>query len=724
MIPGIRRTVASDLTLWLSVITSIIAVVFGLFFYLYAAQSVSRKLTMDAQQTAEEISRILALPLFNYDQTGTRSAADTYLASGRISGIHIDAEGVGEIFSSISSVSSSLPAISKSITRNGLLLGRVHLTFDDAPVTVVKKQTIKLTLFTVAVILLIYIVCLRFILKRILVTPLTKMSSHLKEIANGKYEDRMVPLPQEDLNTIVVAANKMSDEIESKTRTQIENERNYREIYNATSDAIFVRDAEDGFIVDVNQTMLDMYGYKRDEVYSLTILDLSHGEPPYSSREADELFRKVVLEGPQLYKWYAKRKDGTLFWAEVAMKKTIIGGQEVILSLVRDRSKREQLESKLRQSQKMESIGTLAGGIAHDFNNILSAILGYTELIQLKTDKSSNIYNNLQQVELAAIRARDLVKQILTFSRKQQPHKQVLQLSTIVTEAVTLFRSSIPATVTIELKVESEATVEVDPGQIHQVIMNLCTNAFQSLEKGSGKVIVSLANTFFDQFDVDGAIELEAGAYVVLEVSDNGVGMDEEIRKKIFEPYYTTKALDKGTGLGLAMVHGIVKTHHGQVTVYSEPGMGTTFRVFLPVSDHEKITITHITPVYTPPGNKRIMVVDDEESICELVRQILVHGGYRVDVFADGRAAWTALSAEPALWDMIITDLTMPEMTGLELAGRVSRLRPDLPVILCTGYGEMINTATVEETAIKTILKKPVKMRELLNVTAQVLREN
>jgi PAS domain S-box-containing protein len=718
---SIRRTVASELTLWMSIITTIVAVIIGLTYYFYTANSVTRELLAEAQQTADEFSQLLILPLYNFDQMAAHETATIYLSSDRVSGIRIKAEGIGEIFNTPAPVPSSLPVISKNISKDGLLLGSMELAFSDRPVLQARKRAIWTTSATVLIILLIYIVSLRLILRKTLVTPLATVGTRLKEIADGGFEGSIPPVPQKDLNTIVTTANRMSEEITSRTRTLKENERNYRQIYNATSDAIIIYDARNGNVLDANQAMQDMFGYSRQEALSLQVDDLSQGVSPYSPRRSKVVIAKALRDGPQMFKWRAKRKDGSLFWIEVALKKTIIGDKEVLLALARDISQRQRLEDELQQSQKMEAIGTLAGGIAHDFNNILTAILGYTELAQLKTDKTSDLFMNLHQVKEASKRARDLIKQILTFSRKQQLEKKVLQLAPIIDEAIHLLRSSLPTTVKIKQNLSSQAKVLVDQGQMHQIVMNLCTNAYQAMPNSSGTLTVSLKNMLIDGHDIIGTIELEPGEYVVLEVSDDGTGMDIETKNKIFEPYYTTKEPDKGTGLGLAVVHGIVKSHQGRITVYSDLGLGTTFRVFLPVIDGQLAAESRPVEKVTIPGNKKIMVVDDEEPIRDLMQQLLAYGGYQVDTFEDGIAAWHALSADPMAWDLLITDLTMPEMTGTELALKISQVRPALPIILYTGYGDTLNGILGEESAINACLHKPVTMQELLTTTAEVL---
>ncbi len=271
------------------------------------------------------------------------------------------------------------------------------------------------------------------------------------------------------------------------------------------------------------------------------------------------------------------------------MQYITIAGDKKILAVVRDITERNRLESELRQAQKMEAIGTLAGGIAHDFNNILSAIFGFTQLSMMQVKNNQKLSSHLDEVHQAAIRARDLVKQILTFSRREEHEKQPLQISLIVKEALKLLRSSIPTTINIKTNIVSQATVLADPTQIHQIVMSLCTNAYHAMRKQGGTLAVSLKDLDVSWDNQLSEFDLIPGNYLHLEVSDTGTGMDEQTRKKIFDPYFTTKETGEGTGLGLAVVHGIVSSHNGQIHVYSELNQGTTFNVFLPVVTEEAV---------------------------------------------------------------------------------------------------------------------------------------
>ena len=391
-----------------------------------------------------------------------------------------------------------------------------------------------------------------------------------------------------------------------------------------------------------------------------------------------------------------------------------------LVHIAKDITDQKRAEIELQQAQKMESIGTLAGGIAHDFNNILSAIIGYTELAMMrKKEDDKGLRDDLQQVRMSADRATTLVRQILTFSRKNPLERQPLQISLIIKEVLKLLRASIPSTIEIQQEIISPAVVLADPTQVHQLIMNLCTNAYQAMIESGGVVAVTLK-----EITVDGDAELVPGRYVMLSVSDTGCGMEKATMDRIFEPYFTTKEEGKGTGLGLAVVHGIVKSYNGRIAVESEPGCGTTFNVYLPIVAGEAAPteVTEVAPLMAR-AHERIMVVDDELTIRDLTSLILIEAGYRVDVFSNGLDAWQAFSLRPDDWNLLLTDQTMPEMTGDQLVAKVLEVRPNLPIITCTGYSLNLNGDRVKRAEVFAALQKPISRNTLLIQVALALEE-
>ncbi|MBU0480012.1 MAG: response regulator [Proteobacteria bacterium] len=384
---------------------------------------------------------------------------------------------------------------------------------------------------------------------------------------------------------------------------------------------------------------------------------------------------------------------------------------------------RQDLQFQLQQAQKMEAIGTLAGGIAHDFNNILTAIIGYSELARLETPAEDKISDYLAEVLKAGLRAKELVTQILAFSRQSHSNRQPLDIKPILKESLKLIRATIPTTIRIDQDLsESCGCVQADPTQIHQVIMNLCTNAHHAMRDRSGVLSISLHKVEIHKEDAKVlGYKMTPGRYLKLQISDTGCGMKKEVIDRIFEPYFTTKEEGKGTGMGLAVVHGIVKAHHGHISVYSEPGKGSTFSIYLPEIETAASPVCPAieTPMAIPRGTERLLVVDDEPQITSMIRKMLANFGYRVTTFPGSTAALQAFLAAPDSFDLVITDMTMPEMTGLELAVKMLAARRDIPIILCSGHGGPAIEKEVREAGISTYLTKPLVLREL----AQAVRK-
>ena len=384
---------------------------------------------------------------------------------------------------------------------------------------------------------------------------------------------------------------------------------------------------------------------------------------------------------------------------------------------------KEQLMQKLQQSQKMESIGTLAGGIAHDFNNILMAVMGYTELAMIDIDNPANLQKDLDEVLNGAKRARDLVQQILTFSRKADKDLQPLRIQSIVKEAIKLLRSTIPTTIEIKQDINSGCEpVLSDPVEIHQVIMNLCTNAYHSMRETGGILEVSLHHVELTKKDIGDFIDLSPGSYLKLEVNDTGVGMKKDVQDRIFDPYYTTKSKGDGTGLGLAVVHGIITSLKGDIKVYSEPGRGTTFEIYLPTVAAASTRATQVEDViHVPEGNERILLVDDDASIVQLNCKVLLGLGYKITAFTSSIEAFQEFQKNAGNFDLVITDMTMPGMTGAELAEKIFTIQPDFPIILCSGFSDLVNEEKARTLGIRAFVSKPVTRKDLAETIRKVL---
>ena len=385
-----------------------------------------------------------------------------------------------------------------------------------------------------------------------------------------------------------------------------------------------------------------------------------------------------------------------------------------------DITERNQMQEQLQQSQKMDTIGTLAGGIAHEFNNILGGIFGFLDIAREDVPVNSPVQESLDEIHRLGMRARNVVKQILAFSRKDHQKKRPIQLSLVLKEELKMLRATIPATIEIRHHLDASCgPIMGDPMQIQQVIMNLCVNAKDAMEKKGGVLDISLSPVVLDMADIRSHPDLPPGEYAKLSVSDTGNGIAPEIMDKIFDPFFTTKDVGKGTGMGLSVVHGIIKDHGGTITVSSEPGEGTTFTVLFRVTDAEGTTKAEEKSL--PTGTENILLVDDEDFIIFPQKKILEKLGYKVTAMTGSLETLALFSKNPQRYDLIITDLTMPNLTGDRLAAEVTAIRPDMPVILTTGYADSVDSENVKQSGIKAFISKPFQREALAKTIRLVL---
>lgn len=485
---------------------------------------------------------------------------------------------------------------------------------------------------------------------------------------------------------------------------------------------------EDGKILDANEQACAYLGYSKEELCNLSLFDIdAELSKEQVIKKWDETQDKNVL----IFETQHKRKDGTLLPVEVTANSLVYEGANYSVTFMKDLSARKQEEmlkakanAHLQHVQRLEALGTLAGGIAHDFNNILSAIFGYTELAKKNLSPDDATQKYLRPVLDAGKRAKSLVQQILTFSKQGQSRKAPIDLSKVVKEAVDLIRATIPSTIIIEQGIKSNlGFVLADETMIHQVVMNLCTNAFHAMEDNGGTLKVLLVDSVIGKKDRQNFPDLDPGNYVKLVIGDTGHGMDEITKNRVFDPYFTTKNSHEGTGLGLSTVHGIVKEHGGTIKLYSEVNLGTTFQVFFPLEESGPEPDLEIIR-NMPHGNESILLVDDEALLLNLGKEFLEGLGYRVQTRASSIDALEAFRARPNSYDLIVSDLTMPHMTGDVLAKEVRSVRPDIPIIICTGYSTKINEEKFKDIGINAVLMKPVTFQEMADAVRKALDDD
>ena len=507
-----------------------------------------------------------------------------------------------------------------------------------------------------------------------------------------------------------ITENKQAEEERVRLATAIEQ----------AAESVVITD-RDGTIQYVNPAFEFITGYCRQEAVGQNPRALKSGK--HHNEFYADLWNTIASGKVWRGHFINKNKNGSLYEEEATISPIKNTAGEIInfVAVKRDVTEEIKLEDKLRQAQKMEAIGTLAGGIAHDFNNILSAIIGYTELAEYEIPEGSKTREKLKEVLKAGRRAKDLVKQILAFSRQGDQERKPLQISHIVKEALKLLRASLPTTIEIRRNIEPDTgIIEADPTQIHQVLINLCTNAAHAMNNKGGVLEVAIRNVEVGNEDIGLKYpNVPPGHYVLLTIRDTGHGMSAEVVERIFDPYFTTKEKGEGTGLGLAVVHGIVKSYGGVITVYSEIGKGSTFNIYLPAIE-KKVEEEKETVEAIPTGHQRILFVDDEPALVDIGKKMLEHLGHEVVVRTSSLEALEAFRNNPERFDLVISDKTMPQMTGFDLARELKQIRPDIPIILCTGFSDTTDSAKAKAMGISGLVMKPIVMREMAETIKRV----
>ncbi len=525
-------------------------------------------------------------------------------------------------------------------------------------------------------------------------------------------------------NLIYAAARDITDR-EQGRKELLESEERFRLAFNTSPDSININRLEDGLYVDINEGFTVLTGFTKEDVIGKTSVEINIWQNPND--------RKELIQGLRTKGHYEnleaqfRKKDGSTATALMSARVIMLKGIPHIISVTHDitariqaEEEKQRLEAQLTQAQKLESIGTLAGGIAHDFNNILSAIMGYTQLAMYDVLEPEKARKELKEVIKASDRAKNLVSQILTFSRKADARYSPISLTKTVLDSIKMMRSVIPTTIDIRHDLIDHGLVMADPTQIHQVMMNLCTNAAHAMDKTGGVMEVRLGRVDLDEGTYPN-LNVPRGTYLWLSVSDTGQGMSPEVMERIFDPYFTTKEIGRGTGLGLAVVHGIVQSHGGIITCTSSPGKGTTFDIYLPEILSEEAVASHHEESPLPIGTEHILFVDDEPMLVKLAESMLSKLGYSVVTRSSSSEALEIFQKDPDKFDLIITDMTMPGMTGDRLAQKLIAIRNDIQIILCSGYSEHISEEKVKNIGIKEFVMKPLEIKDLAKIIRKVL---
>ncbi len=550
-----------------------------------------------------------------------------------------------------------------------------------------------------------------------------------------KYRFQLEEMVNERTLEVLVANKKLNQEVQERKKAELailESEKKVRNIIEKSREGISLVD-EKGSVIEWNSGQETIYGTRRAMVVGKKIWDVQFQHEPKTQRD-EENYKKIEKMWVDFYQTGVnpfkndlhvsriERPDGNIRDIQ-QMYFTIESDNGVMMACTtRDITDKLLMEKQLAQTQKMEAMGILAGGIAHDFNNLLGGIIGYTDLALMKADKDSLLKKYLDQVLTASRRASDLVKQILTFSRGEDlEKKEPIQLSLIVKEALKLLRSTLPETIEIISKIEArDSFILGNPTQFHQVIMNLCTNAAHAMRSRGGIMEVKLTEEIIEDAVYKG---IKPGPHVRLTISDTGCGIKPEFLDKIYDPFFTTKKPGEGTGMGLAVVHGIVEGHHGHISVFSKEGQGTTFSILIPgivdvIHKQEK------SEQEIPRGNERILLVEDDDYLAEAEKKMLEELGYSVTALTNGVEAFEIFQKLPDRFDIIIADYAMPKMTGLQLIRKIRSISPDIPVIICTGYIKLIQQQKITSLGIGEIIMKPIELGYIARSIRRLLEKN
>ncbi len=558
----------------------------------------------------------------------------------------------------------------------------------------------------------------------IMITDVTKRLKVEEELK--KDHDELELRVEQRTAELVQANKKLKRKIQEHKQAQEalqESKERFRELAELLPETIFEMDINDN-LTFVNRKAFDHFGYtQQDFDQGLKGLELFH--PDDRSRVMQNAKKIMSGENIGLNEYTAMKKNKSTFPALI--HSTAIYRDEKPVGLrgfIIDITETKRMEVQLQHAHKMEAIGTLTGGIAHDFNNILGIIIGNTELALDDVPEWHPAHSNLEEIKTAGLRAKDIVSQLLGFAHKTDQKLQPTKIVPVIRDSLKFLRATLPTSVTFRQNIQVSAdTVLANSTQIHQIMLNLYTNAAHAMEESGGTLEISIQNLVLDNNSADIYPDLSPGNYVAIKVSDTGQGISPEIKDRIFDPYFTTKEMGKGSGLGLSVVHGIIQSHQGAISVDSEPGKGTTFNVFFPVIEEEAVIESKSVEKF-PTGNERILFVDDEKSIVKMARQILERLGYQVETKQNPVDALESFHSKPEQFDLVITDMTMPDMTGDKLVEHILNISPDMPTILCTGFSEKISEKKAQELGIKAFVLKPLVKRDFAVTVRKVLDEN
>ena len=737
-----KRSLTSILVYYLIVIGSVIAILTTFLSYNFLSHRSKIQYEKKLQEYLVYLQDSLELPIWRLDRNAFEKICMSFAKNDIVGLIQILDEDGDLLFEEGSSRMSDLIKGEAYIRHRNEIVGQISLGLIPSVYKQKNKELLLLSIFMAIMMILGLALSTKFVLKTLLKNPLDDLINRIQRIASGDYYQPDRDYKQKEIASISTEFNRMAEQVNSRERSLL----NAKEELEGRTKELFKEKEFSEHIINSMPGIFFLYKYENDKLNlrkwnknTEVILGFSKDELKKDEMESffneghiprlNEALNQISDKGSINTELEIRAKDGSLipFYINAILFQNlddsfIVGTGIDITEQNQFEKEKQELRVRLAQAQKMEAIGTLAGGIAHDFNNILSGIFGYSQLAQTNLDKPEKAKDQISQVIKGAQRATELVKQILTFSRQTEYQKNPFKIYLEVKEALKLLRSSIPSTIEIKTNLNSRAMVLADPTQIHQVIMNLCTNAYHAMRKTGGILTVSLKDVEMIEPKILRNKKIPPGKYLKLEVCDTGHGMDDETLEKVFDPYYTTKKIGQGTGLGLALVQAIVEEHDGFLGIETKPEKGTAFYIYFPTTG-EKVEsqISKEANTASLKGKETIMVVDDEEAIRQILKELLEEYQYQVRIFQNGVEALKEFDSNPHKFDLVITDQTMPGMTGEELSMEILNIRADIPIVLCTGFNEKISKTRALELGIRKYIKKPIANFKLLELIREIL---
>ncbi|MBF0203561.1 MAG: response regulator [Desulfamplus sp.] len=728
-----RYSIALRLTLSLAATVAIISLLSAIMIYLNTRKDVDKKFEREADNTLNFLVCALTIPLWNLNQENVELIGNTISQNNNIAYLVIRNSVGVVLYSSTRKIDRDKNRYIKrkdTIFYNRQRVGEIELELTTQSIQKHLNELLwnfgKMT----TLVLLSLLFFTGFFIRRYLKLPLNALNNHVQKYSEGNYDACKLSLPYIEFQEFENVLIQMVKTIKYQMDSLRQSEKKYRVLFESFPLGITITDHE-GTILETNamsEQLLNIFDseHKRLSIINKEGWTIIRGDGSFMPVDEYASVRALkenrIIQNVEM--GFMKKHSGDVVWLNVTAAPIPLDKYGVAIAYS-DVTETHQIVKQLQQAQKMEAIGTLAGGIAHDFNNILVPILGYTEMLSEDSPEDTPFRSRLDKIHSAATRAKSLVKQILTFSRQEQGELILMKIQHILKEALSLIRSTIPTTIEIRKNIKQECgLIKADPTQIHQVIMNLATNAYHAMEENGGIMTISLKEVELDDQNALN-LSIKKGLYACLTVSDTGTGIPEYVKEKIFDPFFTTKEQGKGTGIGLSVVQGIVKNAGGSIHLKSEVGKGTEFTIYFPV------VISHIQEENAGSkteimqgGSERILIVDDEEALIELYKEVLERLGYQVTSIKISVEALEVFRANPDKFDMVITDMAMPNMSGDKLALKLLEIRHDIPILLCTGFSRTMSEEKVLSMGIKGLLMKPIEIGELDRKIRDVFNAN